>query len=98
MQVLHCPIFGINGAIVGYIIFMIRGRGVNRRQPYTINIQVNQILEFGNDALYITNAITVAVSERTNEYLVTDQIRKGFGAPKISFKIIVMNAIFVKIT
>ena len=46
VKILHGTVLGIDGIVIGYIILMVRGAGMNGHQPDALDSQVLQIVQF----------------------------------------------------
>ena len=74
LKILHRTVLGIDGIIVGYIIFVISGAWVNGHQPNAGDSQLLQIVQLGDHTLQITDSIAVRVAEGIDEDLVEGAI------------------------
>ena len=85
-QISHRPECGINGIVVGYVIFVIGGGEEYRRQPDPfhaeaetgIGIAVVQVIQTVQDPAQITDAVSVRVGERADKNLIEHPVVVGY--------------------
>src|SRR5512133_1032889 len=82
-EIVHRPIFRIDRVVIGHIIAMIGGGGIDRHKPDALDPQALQIIQLFSDAVEIADAIPVTVAEGANKNLIEDGVippRETFGA------------------
>ena len=67
LEVLHGAVAGVDGIVVRYIIFMVRGTGMNGHQPDAVDAQRLQIVQFGGDSVEVADAVAVGITEGVDE-------------------------------
>src|SRR5579871_680897 len=95
LEVVQRSVERMYGPIVGNVIAVVPQRGrEERHQPDRRDPEIAQVVELLRQALEVTNAISVAVKERTYVYLIYDRVFvpkrfAGFGQEvlQISFSI-----------
>ena len=82
LQIVRAAEGRVNGIVVRHVVFVIRGRRKDRRQPDAfdpetpagIGIAVIEIVHAVDDAAQVPRAVAVAVGERTDKDLVKDTV------------------------
>ncbi len=79
LKLLESAVFGIDIAIIRYIVAVIRlRRYVQWRKPYRVNAYALYIIELAEHALKVADAVIIAVAERTGPNLIYSHFFKPF--------------------
>src|SRR5690606_2153835 len=63
-------VLGVDAAVVGDVVAVVAGRGVDRHQPDAADAQRLQVVEFRGDAVQVADAVAVGVDPAAHEDLV----------------------------
>ena len=74
VKIVHGAVLRINGIVVIDIVLMIAVAGVDGHQPNAVYAQFLQIIQLGNDALQIADAIAIGIAEGVNKNFVPSAI------------------------
>ena len=69
-KVLKRAVIGIDRVIVGHVIFVIGGRGMNGHQPNTVKAHLFDVIELGGYTVEISNTVVVGIIKAVNENFV----------------------------
>ena len=95
LEILHGAILRIDGIVVGYVILVVGGTGMDRHQPDTVDAQFLQIVQLGDHALQVTNAVSIGVTEGVNEDLIVSTIVVvGAGSQRIDLSQYLLSCFF----
>ena len=99
LHVLHGAVVRIDGAVVRYIVLVVRGAGMHRHQPDAIHAQLLQIVQSLHNPTQVADAVSVGIPEGVDEDLIPGaeavvgafpqgvDLRKGLLRPGCSRKI-----------
>ena len=75
IEILHRPVIGVDGIVVAYVIAHIEQRAlVNRRKPDDVDAKIVKVIELGDYALDVADAVAVGIAERARIDLIDDLI------------------------
>ena len=88
LEYLKVAEIGVNVFVVGYIVAVVCvWRGVQRREPYAVNVQRGNVIELRQNTPQVANAVAVAVAEAAAPYL----IHRHFLIPAFLFHVVSPN-------
>lgn len=62
---------GIHVAVVVHVVAAVRKlRGIEGAQPYGVNTEIGEVIDAGNDALQIADAVSICISKRAGVDLI----------------------------
>lgn len=60
IEIFHRPVIGVDGIVVAYVIAHVEQWAlVNRRKPDDVDAEVMEVIELGDDALDVPDAIAI---------------------------------------
>ncbi len=71
-EVAHRPVLWVDIIIVGYVVAMIRRRGVDGHEPDAGDSQGLQIIEFSSNTVKVPDPISISVVETADEDFIED--------------------------
>ena len=72
-EYVEVPVFGVYAPVVRHVVAEVGvGRGVERREPDGVHPQALYVVELGEHAVEVADAVTVAVAEAARPYLIDD--------------------------
>ena len=74
IKILHGAIVRINGVVVGYIVLVISGAGVDGHEPQTGDPQLPQVGQLLPQTVQVSDAVAVGVTVGVYEYLIPDPV------------------------
>ena len=74
VEIFHSAVGRVNGIVVGDIVFMVRGTGMDGHQPNAAHTQFLQIVQFRSDTGQIADTVTVGIAEGVYKDLVPGAI------------------------
>ena len=89
VEIAHVAKHRVDGAVVSHVITKIcHRRGEERRDPYEVNTKLGQMIEVGNGASEVTNAVTIGIGKGPDVQAVPNRTvppaRGGFTASRQS--------------
>ena len=79
LEYVHVPVLGVYRPVVGHVVAEVEvGRGIERREPYCVHAQALYIVQLGEDAPEVADAVAVAVAEAARPDLVYHRVLVPF--------------------
>jgi hypothetical protein len=71
----HLAVLGMDRAVVGDVVAVVASRrGIERQQPQRVDAQIGDVVELGDQAGEVADAVVVRIEERLHMQLVDDRV------------------------
>ena len=84
LEVGHAAVLRVDAVVIGDVVAVVAGRGVDRHQPDAADAERLQVVELGGDAVEVADAVAVGVVPAAHEDLVPHAGAVGGATPSSS--------------